>query len=319
LFIALELTWIVTQLNTGTAFAGAIELVTSNFARGIVGMQPKFWSPTGVRIRFFDLGFFNGLRVLTVFHGGDFFALLLGILGVIAAKKLITEKPIKFLILYFLSLWFFVPFQLILTSGRAGLVQYFRVIRQTLVICPILGALFMHYIDGKFRRVKPAIVIILLLTIIFSTIETYGYQPFLPPSSSVSESLPSNEPIVFLTWIAPNTIYQRSLIHHIEKYSSNEIRIASDDMTRNQIIGLAGYEFSVNQSVKYNPLVGLIDENVREIDYDVFLIHLPGKAGGLAESAESRTKGLILKTIMDSDVLYTNGESFVLIYPNARS
>lgn len=317
LLTTLNSAWIMIQLNNATVFAEAIELTLGNFVRGIIGVEPRIWSPTGIRFRLFELSFLDSLRVLTVFHGGDVIVLLVAALGIVAARRLHSSKPLKFLSLYFLLLWLFVPLQLVLTAGTAGLIQYFRVVRHTLVICPIFGAVLLYYIDKRVCRKKPLVSTILLLAIALGTVQMYGCQLLLPSSSAISESLPSDEPVVFLGMVGINSIYQRSMIRHIEKYASEEMQLASDYMTRNQIIGLADYEFSVSQVVNYNPLSKLVDENTRQTNYNIFLIHFPGKAGGLAERAEIRTEKLILETVLNSSTLYTNGESCVLIYPIA--
>jgi hypothetical protein len=312
-FVLLELSWITAQLGYATGPAGELELTLRNFWRGIMGMEPEIWSPTGIRFRLFDLNLLDTIRVMTVFHGGDAIILLFSLLGIVTVWKTSRLKSAKFLSYYILLLWMFVPFQLLMTGGSAGLVQYFRVISHTLVICPIIIAFFMYYVDGKFRRGKPVIFALFLVIIILSTIQMYGYQPLLPPSSTISESLPSDEPVVFLTWIGANTIYQRSMIRHVESYAPEEMRVAADRMTQNQIVGLTDYRFSDEQLVNYSPLWNTTIERRR--DYDLFLIHFPGKAGGLEERAESRTKQLILGAILYSNVLYTNGESYTLIYP----
>lgn len=309
--------WLIPQLISESGYTKTIALTLSNFIRGIMGLDPMVWSPTGIRLRFFDLHLMDAIRVLVVYYGGSIIIILLATLGiVIGIKKLgLTSKSMKFMIIYFVSLLLFVPVQLMLTAGKAGLVQYFRIIRQTLVICPLFIAFLLYYINKTIRRPRAVVSLGLLMIIALSSIQMYGYEPLLPRSSAISKNLPTDEPIDYLGWSDPNSIYQRLMIRHIEDYSSGEVRLASDDTTSNQVFGLSDYDFSVNQLIGYNPLTTLIDENVVQRSYDIFLIHLPGKAGGLAEKAEIRTEKLILETIYNSSVLYNNGESYILIYP----
>ena len=322
--ISLNLLWIMNQIYKPAVYGEILERILGSYVLGLIGRQPTTWSPTGIRPRFFELNILNELRVLTVFYGGSLIVLFLAICGVLLAWKVgllrkLKSEPLIFLSFYVVSLLAFFPIQFLSTVGKASLLQFHRIFRYTLAICPILVAFFIYYVNKRMRRAKYIIFTILLLTIALNTIETYGYRPLLPPSSSIAENLPSDEPINFLGWIGVNSVYQRSMIQHIEKYASKEIQIASDAVTRTQIIGLRDYEFSDNQLTNYYPLVKYLDEDIREQPYDIFLIHLPGKAGGLSEKAEIRTKELILETVQNSSVLYTNGESFILVYPGIEN
>ncbi|MHA2408400.1 MAG: hypothetical protein ACXACA_08525, partial [Candidatus Ranarchaeia archaeon] len=253
--------------------------------------------------RFFEIGFLNGLKVLLQYHGADFFLILFSLIGLVILYKLRTQNKILiFLSLYLISSLLFEVFGF-LTSFGWNFSD--RVIRLLLVITPIFAGISFQYLKVKTRK-KVVPIILISLFVLTSTIQFYKYPPLLPAASSLPNfNLPDDEPIRYRNSV--NTIYQRNMIAFAEKFFTPGTRFASDSVTRMQTLGLIGIDFFRNY-VYYYPLDPLDDP----AEYDHFLIHIPGKGGVFNDRAETVTKSLILSSISNSNILFTNGESYVL-------
>jgi len=151
--------------------------------------------------------------------------------------------------------------------------------------------------------------LILCLVVILATIELYGFQPLLPIASSVRSNLPSDEYIIYVDKV--NSAYQRYMIGYAEKHISKGM-IASDPITRNQILGLTDYNFSQSHLYfSYYPF----DARVHQERFDYFLIHFPGKSGWPRVKPEVGTRDFIFEVTCNSSMIYSNGESFILTTP----
>jgi hypothetical protein len=128
----------------------------------------------------------------------------------------------------------------------------------------------------------------------------------MPAASSLPDrNLPDNEPLRYVNIV--NTVYQREMIKFAEVHFAPGTRIAADQTTSRQLLSLTSFNFS-RSFVYYYPL----NPNDAFVPYDLFLIHLPGKGGAFGDPAELATKDVILSSIYQSDILYTNGESYIL-------
>ena len=254
--------------------------------------------------RFFAIGFLDQLRVILVFYGATILLMILTIIGVvIAIKKLRTQlqSGLIFLSLFLISLWAILLIQFL--SGFSGL-EFGRILMSSLIFSPIFSAIAISYV--KKARAKKLITLLIPLLMILATIELYGFQPLIPMYGR------TGEPLTYLGNV--NSVYQRYMIKHAERYIQGGL-IACDRVTTNQIIGLTSYNFSDNHLAWYYPFSRLLYKNATEKEYDYFLIHLPGKSGPLSEKAEIRTRSLIIESVYNSSVLYSNGESYVLSKP----
>lgn len=253
---------------------------------------PRFLYP-----RFFEIGFLDGLRVILVFHGADVLLILLTLIGFV-----LTYKKNRM----FLS-WYIVSLALFFVFGYAfdiGLGWYDRTIRLLLVFAPIFAGLCLYYFETKAKKIVPGLIIGSLL--VLSTAQLYNCQPLIPAASSFSIDLPDDEPLVYVNQV--NTVYQRLMIAHTERFVPPDAKIASDAITQAQMLGLTSISF-YDTHTEYYPL-----SNKEPSEFDYFLIHLPGKGGGFSEQAERRTMSLILSAIYNSsyNTVYTNGESYIL-------
>ena len=307
---ALWLSYVATDLFTGS-FANII----TTYMNAIMGVNVTGFPTTGIRSRFFELNFLDKLRIIFLNYGGDIGLLFLMLIGIlILVKKFRSSKSLTFLSFYIVSLWLFNIVQITLAGAQAGLFEFDRILAHTLLMSPIFFGISLYYIQKRTRNSK-LIMFIILLLMMLATVELYRCQPLVPPASAIG--FPSNEPIVYVNSV--NSVYQRFMINYAERYCGEGMLIASDAVTKNQIIGLTSSNFSSSHLIWYNPFSRLLDESIPKMEYDYFLIHLPGKSGAFYEKVEIRTKNLILEAINNSNILYTNSESYILAKPFMNS
>lgn len=306
-------------LNVGWLFYAAFQLVSSslsiiihNFIDAMLGIEVHGFPTTGIQMRFFELNLMDKLRIVLVFHGVDIFLLLLSLFAIIlAVRRMRSSRSLMLLSFYFTSIWLFFVAQILLGSARAGLLEYNRVIEHSLLLSPVFISIVLFHFNKK-TRTRAFSMFIIAMFLVLTPLALFGCQPLVPSANVISKDLPSDEPVVYVSGV--NSIYQRNMIQHAEKYIGNGV-IASDATTRNQIIGLTNYNFSHNHLLWYYPFSPLLDKNINEEEYDYFLIHLPGKSGKFEEKAEIRTRSLILGAISNSSIIYSNGESYILTKP----
>jgi hypothetical protein len=254
--------------------------------------------------RFFAVGFLDQLSVVLVIYGATILLMVLTVIGVVVAiKRLRTQlqSGLIFLSLFLVSLWAILAIQLL--SGFSGL-EFGRILMLSLVFSPIFAAVAISHVTKA--RAKKLVMLLIPLLMILATIELYGFQPLIPTYGR------TGEPLTHVGNV--NSVYQRYMIEHAERYIQEGL-IACDRVTTNQIIGLTSHNFSDSHLAWYYPFSRLLHSNITEKEYDYFLIHLPGKSGPLSEKAEIRTRSLIVESVCNSSVLYSNGESYVLSEP----
>ncbi|MCW4000705.1 MAG: hypothetical protein NWE93_10735 [Candidatus Bathyarchaeota archaeon] len=233
-----------------------------------------------------------------VYYGAELFALLLaasGIFVIIFKKQKLTGVDHFLLIFFGLSI-FGSLIGLALGLGAARFLTFAN------ILAPFFVGYALYYFSKKLRWVLPLLVVGLLF---FSTIEVYCAEPLIPQANILYPELPDDVPIANV--FTYNSIYQRTLTGFLTSYASYGI-IASDLVTRNQIVGLANESYvREHMPVYYYPLGG---EPLQS--YNIFVTHLPGKAGVFAEPAQFRSPSEIAKTVQGDSVVYNNGESYVL-------
>jgi hypothetical protein len=308
LILLLNLGWLMFQA-TGTLRYIISEIVNMGILRGI---YPK----TGViPARFFELAYvniFEALKTISVYDGAHVFLLLLMIASVLyVVKNRKWSNTLKFLCLFNALLW------LLLVVGilsSVGAFYWLRIVRFASISYGVFFGILIVRAHLDKRRMRPVVVSLLLITMGLATIQFYRYQPLVSPANVLSRNLPTDEPIVYVVEV--NSIYQREMIRFAEDYVRG--RIASDRVTTNQIYGLTSHNFSQTFVIWFYPFSGLLDKTIPEKEYDYFLIHIPGKSGAFEEQAEIRTRDLILNTINNSSIVYTNGESYIVMHNTTR-
>jgi hypothetical protein len=283
------------------------------FVNGLV--ENKIATTPVVSSRFFSLDALSAMKVIVVFYGGDLLLVLLSILGVI----LLTKKRNVFDSRLRRQLGFMCLYVLInlLIAGAIFLARlqeigFERTIVSAELVSPVLSGIFLHHTIGQKEHRRILCVLFFSLLFTLAAVEFYQYQPLIPSANNISKDLPLNEPATYINNV--NSAYQRYLILHAERYI-NSGRIACDRVTLDQIIGLTSLNFSRTHLAWYYPFSRLIDNSTSRQGYDYFLIHFPGKGGVILEDARIRTPSLISEAINNSDVVYTNGESYMLTKP----
>ena len=251
--------------------------------------------------RFFELArvdVFSAIRTLLIEYGASIWLLLMTLVGLLALLRYRKQanKVTAFLSIYVMSVFAFMVVGLLLKVGA------FRPLFLMSLVFPIFSAIFILHTSGEKKWISRVALGVMLFLTIF---QLYSYQPLVPSANVLFSDLPAAEPLFHVTNV--NSIYQRHMIFFARDNIING-RIACDRITRSQILGFAGFEFWVSHVIEYYP----IDKNQPRRAYDFFLIHLPGVSGRFQEPVETRTKGLILGTIYNTSVIYTNGESYVL-------
>ena len=263
------------------------------------GMTPKSGA---VPVRFFELlrtDVFSSFQVLLVQHGADALLLLLTLVGLVILLRSWRKigDATKFFCIFVIPLFVFMGVGILLKVGA------FRPLFFIHLTFPIFFAVFILHVNRRQTKWIPTMIFSVMVSLVI--LQLYPCQPLVPSANVLSLDLSADEPLFYATEV--NSIYQRDMIF----FASNHImkgRIACDRITRNQILGLAGYDYWVSYKIDYYP----IDKNQTERQYEFFLTHLPGASGRFQEPVEIRTKSLILSTIYNSSVIYTNGESFIL-------
>jgi hypothetical protein len=305
LILLLNLGWLAFQAQ-GTLLYMSRRIINLGI---LLGIYPETGVIPG---RFFELANVNildALKIMLVRNGADIFLLFFMAISIIFVfKKRKLNSTFKFLCLLNILLWLLLFFGV--ASGLAGY-YWKRILRFLSISYSIFLGFFIVQMDQRIhgKKIRSAIFAsLLIILMVLISIQVYSCQPIVSPANSLSTDLPEDEPLVYFVQV--NSIYQREMIEFSENFVNGSI--ACDDVTRNQIIGLTDIVFS-RKLAWYYPFSRLIYETMPEKEYEYFLIHLPGKSGGFEEQAEIRTRSLIITALNDSSVVYTNGESFVIV------
>jgi hypothetical protein len=295
-FVSFCIAWLVFQ---APATLNVVVRLIVNAIRGGQAPTTDVIPPT-----FFSLAnanVFAAVETFLVYYGADIFLLCMSALGMVflLAKRNRLNGVAKFLLLFG-----GLDFGLILVGVFLGLGPTRALTFQRLLF-PIFSGISIYYLSKK----KPWMrTIMFVLLISLSTVEFFACQPLVAPANIVYKELPASVPLGYVNQV--NTIYQRQVA--VFAISTAEGRIACDEHTRNLLIGLGGYNFSTVHLANYYPL----DKSKPIQEYELFVIHMPGKSGTLGEQAKIRSPSLILDAVYDSSIVYTNGESYILANNN---
>jgi hypothetical protein len=183
---------------------------------------------------------------------------------------------------------------------------YQRFIDSAIVLSPFLAGLFLWHLSNRVSRFRfgSIIVILVLFSCVFiSLVEIFPLQPIAPRANTLSHDLSINDYV--FDFRSVNTVYQQRVILFAESYGSINNEVVSDYVTRWQIDGFANYSFA--SMVTYDsPLT------VGNLKWTLFLLHYDGKAGPLNEKVENRTNDKLAALRDGNNVVYDNGESFIL-------
>jgi hypothetical protein len=239
-----------------------------------------------------------------VYYGADLFLLILTFAGLVSMLKIgkKSNDAGKFLLLFSGLALILILIGTFLKLGPTRALSFEE------LLFPIFSGIAVFCISKKRLWIRPIIFASIML---LATLQLYGCQPLIPSANVVHKDLPASIPIGYVNEV--NSVYQRQVVNFVLNHVVG--RIASDALTGNQILSVAEYNL---RTIKYNSSIAHlmryypIDKSEPPQQYDVFIIHLPGKSGILEEKVKNRTPNLILQTIYNSGIVYTNGESFVL-------
>jgi hypothetical protein len=296
IFIVISATWFIyVSTASGPALHGIFSFLLS--ALGLIDTRYPGFIPD----RFFALGVPNQLRFLLLSFGADIFILGMTLVGLIILyrSRRLAQPPFMIFSGYIVALILFFIFGGIFNIGWQWLE---RSLRMAIVITPLFVAFALHFMRQRVHRVVPPILIMIFL--LLTTLQFYDYQPLMPPASSFDSALPDDEPIYYINSV--NSIYQREMMQFAQRMLPETAGIATDMITYNQLLGFTDRAFA-EQYVYYYPL-----SDAEPRDYDYFLIHRPGRSGILGDKAETRTTEVILSAINASNILFSNGESYVV-------
>jgi len=241
-------------------------------------------------------------KTFLVYYGSDVLLLVLTIVGILVMfrmRKRMNSAASFFMLLCGLALAI-VPIGALISLGTPRILNFIR------PLFPICSGVAVFYIGTSNKR-RWTLPLIFASLILLATIEAYPCQPLLPAANVVYKGMPDNVPIGYVVEV--NSVYQRQVVSFALRHVVAGL-VACDSITRNQITGVADLAFEVAHVIHYNPL----DMQQPYQSYNLLIIHVPGKAGIMSETADARNPDLILQTIYNSSVVYTNGESYILAH-----
>ena len=290
----IALVWIVLP-----AFVN-FETIVNSFAFSV----PKGTTPTSDYITptFFELlkaSPIAGFETFLLYYGADFFLLALGLIGLL----LVLRHRQKMNNLLGVTVIFFVTCLLILVFSYVIKLGPTRILTFIEILLPIFAAVTLLHLPKK----KVLIPLFLGAILVLSAVQFYKCQPLEAPASLVDHSLSSNVPLGYVVDV--NSIYQRQVVTFALNYF-DQGRITCDYITYDQFMSVANSSF-VSSHLPYQDYP--IGENELPTSYQLFIIHLPGVAGGYNEPAPIRSTDVITQQIENSSVVYSNGQSFALL------
>jgi hypothetical protein len=235
-----------------------------------------------------------------VYYGADLFLLILTLAGLVIMLRMRKKlnNASSFLI-FFLGLTL-----AIMMIGVFIKLGPTRALPFAELLFPIFCGTAVFYLGNKRKWIR---TLLFASIILLATLEFYGCQPLIAPANVIYTGLPASVPSGYVNMV--NSIYQRQVISFVLSHVVAG-RIASDVNTANQIAGVADDNFMITHVMYYYPL----DTQQPRQEYDLFIIHVPGKGGIISEKANVRVPDLILQTVYNSSVVYSNGESYILAH-----
>jgi hypothetical protein len=234
-----------------------------------------------------------------VYYGADLLLLILTLVGLVIMfrmRKKLNDAS-SFLMFFWVLVFAIMIVGIFIKAGSTRALAFEE------LLFPIFCGIAISYFSNKRKWISPLLFVSI---IILATVELYGAQPLIPSATIIYPGLPASVPIGYVNEVT--SVYQRQVVNFALSHVPVGA-IASDAVTYNQIAGMANYSFIISHMMYYYPIGTQPQE-----EYNLLIIHVPGKAGVLEEKANVRTPDLILQTIYNSSVVYTNGESFILAH-----
>lgn len=267
--------------------------------------------------RFFEISFTSKIEILTVYHITDFIILILTFIGIYLFWKkykngeTFNTRILLLILFYYLSLLFIITSNFIL---KVGDMETIRLITYMALATPIFVGITIKSLD-EFINNKTIVCLLLCSLFMIFYVQYYPAQP-LVPKMNIDDS--TEDYLVFVNMA--NSIYQIKVIDFVGTKPPIGSIIGGDRVTLHQIHGFMNYTFVQDYVLGYSALTENPNRKWGSDTYDFIVVHKAGKAGILVEQFEFRNDEFILNIVTNTDLIYNNGESFVLkgMIPNAR-
>jgi lipid-A-disaccharide synthase-like uncharacterized protein len=267
----------------------------------------------------FKLTLIEALRVYLVMYGRDALMVILAVLGLfIIWRQRSHFEP--FLPAYAFWSLIILTFIISIPLNFVG-VDFRRLIWIPLAISPFFAGPVLQWCHQKGLSQKRYAqwighVVGFLLTFIavgVFVIEFFIYQPLIPKSKSLSPDTPDE----YSVWLVQvNSAFQQRMITFAETNANPTTRFNIDVLGYRQFIRYYG---STKGRGLYTTLAANSKTTAPRTDEGnrLFLLHLPGKAGGFAEQVQYRSSKYLtqLRDTVGWELIYDNGESFILQIP----
>lgn len=264
-------------------------------------------SKPAIPSRFFEIPIISKCQVLFVFHISDIILFIFSIIGIYyfvrCKKHAINKSVFLFFILYIVSIFLLLFAQII---ANVGDMEYTRFITYMVIICPIFVGVTFSLLRKSINR-DSFFISLVTLVFVLSFFQYYPCQPLIPKMSLNNSS---EDHLVDVNMV--NSIYQLKVIDFIENRAPTGSIIGGDKTTLNQMHGFMNYTFVQDYVLWYSPLTESPSNDKTKNIYNFYVSHKPGKAGIFVEQLEFRTCDFILNLVNKKDLIYNNGESFVL-------
>lgn len=265
-----------------------------------------------VPVKLATLPFTDQISVFLLFHARDVLVLSLLLVGTFLLWMNRREGIVKtaslvaFLGGSIVVLYAIIGLQYILNFGS---IEYARFLLYVSSLMPLfvmlLATLRMRSrLSQGVKRQIATLGIIAFLGV--SIIQVFPYQPLAPRSDAFSTAPPLDDYLFSMNEV--NTVYQLKMIQFASLHSACGHKVTSDIVTRNQIKIFGSACLQANQ-LYASPLM-----SEGTVQWDLFMLHWPGRAGPLKEPPEVRDTQAIGNLRDGFNLVYTNGESFVLGY-----
>jgi hypothetical protein len=263
--------------------------------------------------RFFQLPPHDALTVLWMMHGNSFIVFLLASIGVIilwrSRHTFLPESRNALMVLFALELGFtfMAVWQLVASFGT---LEYGRIVGYAVALSPLFTGVTLWHIH-KWNKTVGSVA---LLTILFLSLsQAFPYQPMVPKGDSLFNNIGQDEPVLYLHTVA--TYYQADMLAFAKSRSTPNLFMIADKATRDVGKRFWGAEFFRSRRLKY--WTGTETTPLDIGDWQVYLLHRPGIAGPFGEPLELRSRAEIDRILSEPgrSLIYSNGESFVLLQP----
>jgi hypothetical protein len=267
--------------------------------------------------RLFQIPFQDALIVLWMMHANTIIVFLLASIGVIIlwwSRHTLPSQLRNLAVTLFaveLGLVFILVGQFV---SRFGTLEYTRIIGYAVALSPFFAGVALWRMHQWNRQVWG---ITLLTILLLSLMQVFPYQPMMPGGSQLFENVDPDEPILYLHTVA--TDYQADMLEFAESHTRrSDFLILSDKATRDLAYRFWGAESFRQRRFKYFEYSTATETTRLDSgDWQVLLLHRAGIAGPLVEPLEFRSRAEINRILSEPgrSLIYSNGESFVLLQP----